>query len=181
MTRLLLLRHGETSLGGDRYLGCGQDPGLSPVGEAQARCAGDRLGRLRPAAVVASPLRRALETAAIALPGWRPEVDPRWAELDFGVLGGLTWAEAEARHPAVTAAWRRDRVPSPPGGEAPAALRDRVAAAIDDLVAAHPGEDVIVVSHGGPVRIAVAMARGLHLDQAWRVRVPLGGIRVVRR
>ena len=175
----MLLRHGETALGRDRYLGSRVDPPLSAAGEADARAAGVRLRGVRPVAVVASPLRRALETAAIAVPGARPLVDARWAELDFGALSGLTWAEVEARFPAVAASWRRDGVPAATGGETVAALRARVAAAMLDLAAGRDG-DAVVVSHGGPVRMAIALARGLGDAELWRMRAPLGGVRVVR-
>jgi ribonuclease H / adenosylcobalamin/alpha-ribazole phosphatase len=175
----VLLRHGETVLGRDRYLGSRVDPPLSATGEAEARAARARLRGVTPVVVVASPLRRALETAAIAVPGALPQVDARWAELDFGALSGLTWREVEARFPAVAAAWRRDGLPTAPRVESVAALRARVAAAMLDLAGGGNG-DVVVVSHGGPVRTAVALARGLGDAELGQVRAPLGGIRVVR-
>lgn len=153
---------------------------LSPRGIAQAGAAGRRLAATDVAAVVVSPLQRAVQTAAIALPERTAAVDPRWAELDFGLLTGLTWDEVERRFPEAASAWRRDGVPSPPQGEAVADLRRRVAAAILDLAAGHGRGDVVVVTHGGPVRAAVGLARGLGIDGLWRVRAPHGGIRVVR-
>lgn len=135
---------------------------------------------IAPAAVVVSPLRRAAQTAAVAVPAVAAVVDPRWTELDFGLLSGLTWGEVEARHPEVAAAWRRDGAPTPPRGESTERLLARVAEAVLALAAAHPDADVVVVTHGGPIRATVGLARGLRVDELWRVRVRLGGVRAVR-
>jgi len=176
--RLLLLRHGHTTAPPGTLVGCRIDPGLSDEGAAEARAA-RALFHGRPlAAVLCSPLRRARETAALALPGATPEIDPRLQELDWGELTGLTFAQVEERHPDTAAAWLRDGWPLPPGGEHPLHLWRRTAAAVLDLHERGLGGDVAVVCHGGVIRAVVGAARGLDLGRAWRIRTPHAALRV---
>jgi len=179
--RLLLLRHGETTLGGDRYLGSRCDPGLSERGQEQARAAAAVLDHRPLRAVVVSPLRRALETARLIRPDVAPSVDERLRELDFGSLSGLTWAEVASRHPRFAAGWRSTLWPAPPGGERPSDFVARVLAAALDLAAAHRGPgDVLVVCHGGPIRTLVGTARGLAPLGGWHIGTAHGTVRTVR-
>jgi probable phosphoglycerate mutase len=180
--RLLLLRHGQTTAGNGVLLGSRSDPGLSPRGREQAAAAGNILRRHAIAGVMCSPLRRARETAAFAFPGLAFRVDERWRELDFGLLTGLTWEEAKARHGSAAIAWRREAA-SPPEGEAPVALRARVLAAVFDALDeldGGPHGDVVVVSHATPIRTIVGSARGWALADQRRIQVTHGGLRVVR-
>jgi broad specificity phosphatase PhoE len=178
--RLLLLRHGRTTAAPGTLVGSRIDPGLSERGRQQAHAAGELL-RDRPlAAVVCSPLLRARETAALALPQAVPEIDPRVQELDWGEITGLTFPQVEQRFPEVAAAWLRDGWPAPPGGEDPRALWRRTAAAVLDLHHAHPEGDVLIVCHGGVIRALVGAARGLTLAGAWRIRTPHASLRVQR-
>lgn len=179
-TRLILLRHGSTTAAPGTYLGSRSDPGLDDRGRAQARAARAALQGRPLSAVLCSPLRRARETAALAVPGVPVHLDDRLRELDFGALTGLTWAEVEARHPDAAAQWVARGWPMPPGGEDPRALWRRAAAAALDLHASQAGGDVLVVCHGGVIRALLGAARGQGLDSAWRIRVPHGGIRVQR-
>jgi len=178
--RLLLLRHGSTTAPPGTYLGSRSDAGLDERGRTQAVAAGVALRDRSLAAVLCSPLRRARETAALAVPGVPARVDERLRELDFGALTGLSWAEVEARHPDAAARWVERGWPMPPDGEDPRALWRRVAAAALDLHDSQRHGDVLVVCHGGVIRALLGAARGLGLDSAWRIRVPHGCIRVQR-
>ena len=105
-----------------------------------------------------SDLQRVAETAApwqdLAAAGI--EVDARLRERDFGKWSGLTWAEVEQREPGAHTRWRSGPDYATGGGETSEQLRRRVWAALCDLAG---GEDpVIVFTHGGPVRAAVAAA-----------------------
>ena len=178
--RLLLLRHGRTTAPRGTLVGSRVDPGLDEVGRTQARRAGAVLRDRRFAAVVVSPLRRAQETAAIAVPHAELRVDRRLQELDWGAVTGLTWDEVETRHPDTAAAWLRDGWPTPPGGEHPQSLWRRVAAAVLDLHGEGLDGDVLLVCHGGVIRAALGAARGLGPGEAWRVRTPHARLRVQR-
>ena len=158
--RVLLLRHGETDWNADgRWQGHG-GAGLSRLGRRQAEHTAAFLAATRPdiAAVVRSDLERVAETTApvlerIAVP---VEVDCRWREIDVGTWSGRTHEEVRAMDPVGYDAWRTGGDPRRGGGETDADLRVRVAAALEDL--AGGSGTVLVVTHGGPVRHAVAEA-----------------------
>lgn len=161
--RVLLLRHGQTHWNADhRWQGHGGS-GLSTLGRRQA----DQTARFIASArsdvteVVCSDLQRVVETAApllerLLLPA---DVDARWREIDVGTWSGLTHDEVRAMDPGGYEAWRAGGDPRRGGGETDAELRARVAAALADLRGS--GGTVLVVTHGGPVRHAVAEALGL--------------------
>ncbi|HXA28305.1 MAG TPA: histidine phosphatase family protein [Candidatus Angelobacter sp.] len=176
--RLLLLRHGRTTAPPGTLVGCRIDPGLSAEGREQAAAAA-ALFRDRPlAAAICSPLRRARETADLAVPSIDVRIDPRVQELDWGEITGLTFAQVEERFPDTAAAWLRDGWPLPPGGEHPHHLWRRTAAAVLDLYDAGLDGDVLIVCHGGVIRALLGAARGLPLGQAWRVRTPHAALRI---
>src|SRR5262249_28579904 len=135
-TRLYLVRHGEPD---DAWRGrCyGRlDVGLSPSGRAQAERTAAWLGAAPIAAVYASPLRRALESAApiAAAHGLTPVAVRALREIDFGQLEGLSYDEAAERHPELYRAWmERPTEVSFPGGESYADMRERVQRAVLEL------------------------------------------------
>ena len=147
--RLVLVRHGETADNvAGRFLGR-SDPGLTPAGLDAARARAGGLD-LAGAVVVASPARRALETAT-ALGVVDPVVDAAWRELDFGAWEGLTPDEAAAQDPAVFASFDRGDLDGFPDGESVAAVRDRTLGAI----AEHPVDRLVVITHATVVRVVV--------------------------
>lgn len=183
-TRLLLLRHGETALSIQRrYSGRG-DPELTARGHDQAEGAAARLAApgadgLAPDGVVAvltSPLRRARQTAAAVADALDVPLVVREAltETDFGGWEGLNFTEAAERDPELHSRWLGDEHVPPPGGESFADVGARVVAEQAAIVAAHPGETVVVVSHVTPIKIILRLALQcgpgilyrLHLDLA---------------
>jgi broad specificity phosphatase PhoE/ribonuclease HI len=160
-TVLVLLRHGVTVHTVDRRFSGpgGDDPGLTDEGWEQARRAAAALAADGGyAAVVASPLRRTRETAsavadALGLP---VEVDDGFREAAFGAWDGYTVDEVRERWPDAFETWAASFFDvAPPGGESLADVRSRVEASLKALVAAHPGEKVVVVSHVNPIKFAV--------------------------
>jgi probable phosphoglycerate mutase len=161
-----LLRHGRTEHTPERrYSGRNELP-LSRTGRAEAEAAAVRAKELGIEVVVASPLRRARETAetvAAAL-GLPVEVDEDLAELDFGDLEGLTLDEALAEHPLATRRFMSDVAVAAPGGESVAQVSARVARARARLLSRHAGRTVLVVSHVTPIKLLLAAA--LEADDA---------------
>ncbi len=160
--RLILLRHGETAAG---PVCVGRlDPGLSSRGREQAAAVPARLA-LVPDCVVASPLRRAVETAAAF--GLPITADDRLVERDFGDWEGQPWSEL---WPTVDPAVLTDPVAyaafTPPGAENADAVRDRVVTAVEDLTA-RGGRTVLAVTHAGPLRSAIAYALALDARQTY--------------
>ena len=159
-TPLILVRHAPTDWTGRRY--CGRsDPPLHAAGEIEARALAGRLAGAGVAAlaprILASPRRRATATAAAiaAVIGGSVTVDERWEEVDFGIAEGRTFAELRDIEPSLAARLEAGDVAIDwPGGETAASLEIRVRVAIADLAAL--GRPTIVVSHAGPLRVALA-------------------------
>jgi alpha-ribazole phosphatase len=130
----------------------------------------------RPATWCCTPLSRTRRTAeaifAAGYPSQNLHVLPGLIEQNLGRYQGLPHAELP---PLLTAPahpfWPLAGAERPPGGESVAEMLVRVAAALDDIVAGHDGEDVVIVSHGGAIRAAVAHALRLDADQALHLSV----------
>lgn len=152
MTRLLLVRHGQSTWNAlGRWQGWA-DPPLSDLGEIQARDAAEHLRGAGLTQVVASDLQRARRTAEImstALGLGEVHVEPAFRERDVGEFSGLTRAEIEERWPGILT-----KVPyaDPPGGEPWEALARRVKEALTGTAIRFAGEVVLVATHGGVIR-----------------------------
>ncbi|WP_062353382.1 bifunctional RNase H/acid phosphatase [Herbidospora yilanensis] len=175
-TTLVLLRHGQTPLSVEkRFSGLG-DPALTELGEAQAEKAAARLAGAKLDAIVSSPLARARQTAeAVAeATGLPVHVDDDLREIDFGAWEGRTFAEIRDRWPHEMNAWLADPAVAPPGGESFQSAGHRVRRARERILAGHPGETVLVVSHVTPIKLLVRYALNappealyhMHLDLA---------------
>lgn len=149
MTDLYLVRHGETDWNRARRIQGRTDVPLNATGREQARVTGMLLTRRPIGRVIASPLSRARETAEIiaaelGLPG--PELRDAFVERDYGDAEGLTFHEIDVRFPEGTPV---------PGRETREQVGGRVIPALRALAAEHPGEAIVVVSHGGAIRAAL--------------------------
>jgi alpha-ribazole phosphatase len=134
-------------------------------------------GRLpRPAAWKVTPLSRTHRTAeaifAAGYPRSKPEIEPDLIEQSLGEWQGLPHAELPARLSLPKHAfWPLAGNERPPGGETMADVIDRVGVALERLAAQHPEEDVVIVSHGGTVRAAVAHCLRIGPDNALHLTV----------
>jgi broad specificity phosphatase PhoE len=154
-TRLICVRHGETSWNHDLRLQGQTDIELSDFGREQARRLGARLAGDDLAAVYSSDLRRCVETARIALAGRQlePILMPELREINLGEWQGHTTDELRRLVPDELArVWGNPVDEAPRGGETRRELQTRVVAAITTIAARHPDERVLVVSHGGALR-----------------------------
>lgn len=170
VTRIDLLRHGET-VGGSRYRGSIDDT-LTPQGWAAMRAAVKEQGGWD--CVVSSPLRRCADFARDlaqrqALP---LEIDARLREIHFGDWEGKTASELLAADPEALACFWNDPVSyPPPGAEDVRELETRVRLAWDDLTTRLAGMRVLVVTHGGPLRIILGHVQKLSLVQSLRLEI----------
>ena len=167
VTRILAVRHGETAWNRDTRIQGHTDIDLNDHGRWQAGRLAQALREEPIAAFYASDLARARETAqAVArLHGATVQTHTGLRERSFGQFEGHTWTELETHHPAEATAWRQ-RVPdfAPPGGESLLQLQARVVAAVSELAARHPGEQVLMVAHGGVLDILYRAATRLDLQ-----------------
>lgn len=169
--RLVLVRHGESQWNEAGILQGHQGPGLTARGRLQAGAVARLLVRDHPdvAGIARSDLPRVVETAAPTegLLDVPVRVDERLRELDVGAWTGKTRQQVAESDPDRLAAWTRGDDIAAGGGETFGDLRARVTSALADLVQAvadgtgeHP-VTVLVFTHGGPIRVAVAAALGL--------------------
>lgn len=174
-TTLILLRHGQTALSAEkRFSGLG-DPPLTELGESQAEKAAARLAEARLDAIVSSPLGRARQTAeAVAKATGLPvHVDEDLRETDFGAWEGRTFAEIRDRWPHEMNAWLADPAVAPPGGESFQSAGHRVQRARERILAAHPGETVLLVSHVTPIKLLVRYALNAPPEALYRMHLDL--------
>jgi broad specificity phosphatase PhoE len=166
---LVLVRHGQTEANARGLLLGRADPPLSELGHRQAAA----LATLVPAdaRVVASPLRRAQETAAAF--GREVEIDERWIELDYGEFDGRPIADVP---PDAWAAWRADPHFVPTGGESLVTLGVRVRGACEELLDEARRDDVVVVSHVSPIKAAIAWTLGVGDEIGWRMFVQVASV-----
>lgn len=166
-TRIIAIRHGETSWNVDTRIQGQLDIPLSATGRWQAGRLADVLRDEPVAAIYASDLARAWETAQYLGRARGIEVTKEEAlrERGFGDFQGKTFAEIEALLPEQSMRWRkRDPEFSPAGGESLLALRGRVVAAAERLAARHPGELIALVGHGGVMDVLYRAATRLDIQ-----------------
>ena len=165
-TRVFLVRHGATVLSAeDRYAGA-VDVALSDEGRAQARALGTRLAGEDLAAVYASPMSRAQDTARAIVDGRGLDVAtvPELRETDHGHWEGRTREEIRAAFPDEYARWERDPFTfAPSNGETGLQVLARALPAFLAIVGRHPDRSVLVVSHKATIRLVVAELLGVEL------------------
>lgn len=151
-TRVLAIRHGETAWNADTRLQGQIDIPLNATGRWQARRLAQALADEPIHAIYASDLKRAHETAealaGVAGVAVRPE--PGLRERGFGLFEGWTYREIDERWPELSRRWRlREPDFGPEGGETLRDFHARVQAVASRLAAAHPGQTIALVAHGG--------------------------------
>ena len=181
MTLVLLCRHGLTQTTGAVLPGRAPGLHLSDDGRRQAEALARRLGALRRvAAVYASPLERARETAlpsARAL-GLALRIERGLTECDFGEWTGQKLARL-TRRPEWQAVQRHPSGFRFPGGESFTGMQARLAGTLERLVRGHPGRAVVAVSHADPIKAALAHALGMHLDLFQRLVIAPASVTVI--
>lgn len=168
-TLLCLIRHGETAWNAERRIQGQLDIPLNATGAIQARATAAALAAERFDAAFCSDLSRAHDTARAVADtlGLDLTPDPQLRERHYGLFQGLTYAEAEQRHPQDFArhSARDPDYAFPDGGESLAAFALRVEAVLARIAALHAGARVLVVTHGGVLDVAHRLATGKPLSQ----------------
>ena len=179
-TRIIAIRHGETSWNADARIQGQRDVGLNDTGRWQARRVGAALADENITAVYSSDLGRAHQTAQeISEATGVPVVpDERLRERRFGVFEGKTFDEIHSHFPEQAQNWRQ-RIPEwqpPEGGESLLELRERVQRTMEELAARHPGEQIVVVAHGGVLDTLYRIATGQEVNSPRTWNLPNGAI-----
>jgi len=185
--RLLMIRHGESTWNEVHRIQGQLDPPLSARGRQQARLLATRLsGRraARLAAIYVSDLARTMQTAAPIEEATALKAEPvsELREVFLGEWEGLHTDELAQRFPDAWAKWTVE--PSwdlVPGGEGAAAFEARVGAAVDSILARHPHGDVIVVTHGGVIQVALHRIMGKPSHGLFPFRISNASISVIEK
>jgi probable phosphoglycerate mutase len=163
VTRLFLVRHGATDATEERRFSGSTTAHLSEQGRWQAARLGERLTPENISAVYASPLSRAVDTAQIIAQQCRLDVATRdgLREISHGHWEGLTREEVERQFGDEYTSWESDPFTfAPVGGESGVAVLARALPVIRDVVTAHPGERVLIVSHKATLRLLLSSLLG---------------------
>jgi len=174
MTKIILVRHGQTEWNRvERFRGRADIP-LNETGLAQAEATGQRVAaEWQPTAIYSSPLSRAVQTAEAIARNFSLEVQryPGLIDIDYGEWQGLSPDEARQRWPAELDAWynapEKARIP---GGESLEELRTRAMSTVNELAASHPGQTIVLIGHTVINRIILLGVLGLGNERFWRLR-----------
>ncbi len=171
-TRLILVRHAVTAHTGGRLSGRMAGIDLSEEGRGQAERTAERLATAPINTIYASPIERTMQTAQAIAARHDLDVMPHDGviEAEYG-----EWTDRTLGELAKTDEWKVvQSAPSRarfPGGESLREMQARMVAALDDLVASHRHETIVVVSHADPIKSAVAHYTGVHLDLFQRINI----------
>jgi alpha-ribazole phosphatase len=181
LTKILLVRHGTTRLhASDRFWGKTDIP-LSNAGIRQAGQLRNRLATEKIDAIYSSTLSRARSTAEIIASGHEAEVTAceDLCECNFGYIEGLNYEEIKKLHPGLAEALNHWQAMAFPGGETLEQLNMRVRTFLKRLEKHKAKETVLIVAHGGPLRLIVCNLLGLGLDFWLKIRVDLASLSTV--
>ena len=174
MTRIILVRHGQTEWNRvERFRGRADVP-LNESGLAQAEATGKRVAsEWQPVAVYTSPLSRSVKTAESIAKHYdlKVKIHPGLADIDYGEWQGLSPEEAGQRWPEEIDAWyNHPHLARIPGGETLSDLRARLMQTVNELATRHTGETIVLVGHTVINRIILLGILGLGNDRFWRIK-----------
>ena len=182
MSRLLLVRHGDTELNSaERYWGR-SDVKLSAAGVEQAEGLRDRLAVEKINAVYSSNLERALVTAEIIASSHQLAVITcaELREVNFGQLEGLNFSEISRLYPEVAKLWaERSTKLKYPGGESLVEFNTRVSKFLSRLDKHTVGETILIVAHAGVLRTLVCQLLGIDPHRRWQIRLDLASLSIL--
>lgn len=180
MSRLILIRHGET----DCYLEnkyCGfSNPSLNKKGIWQSKMLSNRLTNIKVERVYSSDLKRAVETAKIIFKNNFVEQLPDFREMNFGVFEGLRYDEIVKKYPSLYKNWINNPTKVKiPNGEALQDLVKRVRKRVTFLLSQNKNGKIALVTHGGPIRVILCDVLKFSLDSFWKIKQDIAAINLI--
>ncbi len=183
MTRLILLRHGQTDWNQEGRFRGRADIGLNEVGCRQVELTARLVAtKWDPAAIYCSPLHRARQTAeAIAQPlRLHERAHPGLLDIDYGAWQGLTLEEVRQRWPAALQAWFTRPTKAPiPGGEVLETVQLRAMGTIGEIVNRHMAETIVVVGHTVVNRVILLGMLQLPLERFWNLGQDICAVNII--
>ena len=180
MTRLILIRHGETDYTSQgRYCGF-SDPSLNEKGIQQSEKLAIRLKETGVDKVYSSDLKRACQSAKLIFKNNPIEEIADFREMNFGLFEGLRYEEIIKVYPKLYQEWidnpLRVEIPS---GEGLVGLEKRVKEKLSFILSQDVGKTIALVSHGGPIRVILCQVLKLGLESFWKVEQEIGTLRII--
>jgi probable phosphoglycerate mutase len=179
VTKLCLVRHGETAWNAEGRVQGQLDIPLSEVGLAQALAVAAVLGNESFSVIYSSDLARVQQTAQPTAHrlGLKIAFEPRLRERHYGDFQGVTYTEAKHRFPMQFARFKARELDFDfSNGESLTRFNDRALACVDSLVKKHPGESVLVFTHGGVLEMVYRHANGRGLSSPRDFEIPNAAI-----
>ena len=182
MSKLLLVRHGDTEFNSARRFQGHSDIELSANGYRQAERLRDRLATHKIDIIYSSDLKRALATAKLISSRHKVSLItcPELREINYGKLEGLTFEEISRLHPEIAdwcVNWSLQL--KFPGGESFDELKDRVSKFLNGLEKHTPEQTILIVAHGGPLRLMVCYLLGIGLRHWQQIRLDNASLSIV--
>ena len=181
-TTVFLMRHGEVANGGEKRYNGHIDVDITEAGLSQMHRLAERLDGKAVAAVYSSDLKRSVKGAEIIARRLGLAVTSlrELRERSVGAWEGLTAEEIKERFPEQFRLWRADLLNyRPPKGECLLDVQDRVLPPYHAIIAAHPGQEIALLLHGGVNRVLLADALGLPLMNLFRIEQAFGCMNVI--
>ena len=180
MTKLILIRHGQTDFNiQGKYCGY-SDPPLNEEGMQQVEKLKTRLEGLEVDVLFSSDLQRAIETAQIALPNKLIKQVEKLREYNFGVFEGLTYEEIMEDHADIYTAWIGD--PSKkaiPQGDCFKSFSNRIREGLDSILLKNRGKTVALVTHSGPIRLILSDVLKYGTDKFWKINQDNAALNII--
>lgn len=181
-TRVYLVRHGKTIYSHEeRYFGQKDIP-MSQEGINQINALAKRLAGLEFAAIFSSDLQRARMSAEIIAnkSGSEIIIEPGFKEMNLGDWEGLTYNDISRISPELAKEWMDNTAYFKfPHGESLFELKERVITALDSLIVKYKGDSILVVSHGGPIRVLLCEALKLNLVHFLRIGQDYSALNII--
>ena len=172
MTRVYLIRHGETEWNKSGILQGNSNVLLSPEGIHQARLLAEHTPFHSVDAIYSSDLSRAVKTAEILADKFKLPVIkvPALREINFGEWEGKFLRELRSEnHDSFEKFFTKPDKVHPPGGETFLECQARIVTALDDIVDTHDGQNIVVVSHGAAIRLILCAALTIPIRKMWAI------------
>ena len=174
MSRIVLVRHGETDWNREQIFRGRADVPLNATGLKQARATGEALKRHRIEAIYSSPLSRAMETAK-TIAAFHPEITVRGTEgftdIDFGRWEGMFHKKVEKEYRDIYGRWRREpHTVKMPGGESLDDVKLRAMQELNRIITAHENQTIVIAAHRVVNKVVLCAVLGLTNSHFWSIR-----------
>lgn len=182
MTRLILVRHGETTWNVSGHYQGRTDTDLSDRGRRQAVALARHMKNVHLDAIYSSPLKRALDTVEQVArnAGLELNVDNCLTEIEHGLWGGLHKSEVQERYGETLRLWLENPTQAEvPGAETLEDVQSRVRDAVSCILKNHPHQAVLICTHDAVLKVLLTSALGLGLGSFWAIQVDNASVSIL--